>query len=66
VCSQDRLDGLGGLTSVVVGICADVVMQDMCLVKVVPDVATNEAEVSVNSRGCTRDKGPGIGALVRQ
>lgn len=64
VLAHDLLDGLGGLVGVVEGDGADVVMEDMGLDDAVQEVAADEAELAVNSRGGTTDKVPLLGGVV--
>jgi hypothetical protein len=66
VAAHDGLDSLGGLTSVVEGDGADVVVEDVRLNDVVEEVGTDGPKVAVDSRSGTTGECPGVGGVVRK
>jgi hypothetical protein len=64
VWSHDLLDGLAGLISVVEGDGADIVVKNVGLDDAVEDVATDEAEVTVNCSSCSTSEIPGLRLVV--
>jgi hypothetical protein len=62
--AHDRLDGLGGLISVVERNGADVVVQDMGLDDAVEELTTDEAKFAVDCCGGSTSVGPGRGCVV--
>lgn len=64
VVAHDALDSLGGLIGVVEGDVADVVVQDVGLDDTVEDMATDEAEVTVDGSGGATDEVPHLGLVV--
>lgn len=58
MAAHDRLDGLGGLVSVVEWDAADVVVQNVSFDDAVEEPAADEAELTVDGRSSTLDKGP--------
>jgi hypothetical protein len=64
--SHDLLDGLAGLISVVEGDGADIVVKNVGLDDAVEDVATDEAEVTVNCGSSSTGEIPGLRPVVRE
>lgn len=64
VLTHDGLDGLAGLVGVIEGDAADIVVQDVGLNDTVEDVATDEAEVTVDGGSSAAGKVPHLGLVV--
>lgn len=66
VAAHDRLDGLGGLVSVVEGNGADIVVQNVGLDDTMQQVAADEAELTIDGCSGALDKGPLLAGIVGQ
>lgn len=66
VLAHDRLDGLGGLISVVEGDAADVVVEDVGLDDAVEEVSADEAHLTVDGGSGAADKVPLLVVVVRE
>lgn len=64
--THDRLDSLGGFTSVVERNGADVVVKNMRLDDFVEAERTNGPEVAVNGSTSTTSVVPGVSSVVRK
>jgi hypothetical protein len=64
VVAHDWLDGLGSLISVVEWDGGDVVVEDVGLDDAMEEVAADEAEFTIDSRGSATDVVPGLASVM--
>ena len=62
--AHDRLDGLGGLTSVIKWDAGDGVVQDMGLDDFVEEDAADKPEITIDGCGCTARVSPGFRGVL--